>query len=387
MPAPKFLHLSSDEKFIPFVKAVFDEVLPGASQFRVMRNKRSSTTFVKPDQNVRFIGRGYLLSGAMKRDIAWADCIVVHYMSPWFARAVADAPIGKLVVWHGWGADYYHLLEGFDKNLYLPLTESWIDAHEKLPTRNVIGRLIQAGVDRVADMLLRHPYERMLARVDLVSMMAEEYELLRRSQPQVRAKHHLLYCFSAEESFVPIPGKMDGPDILLGNSASPTNNHLDALELFRSLDLTGRKLIVPLSYGDKRYASDVCDRGRALFGDRFVPLLDYMSSEAYHARIASCGTVFMNHRRQQAAGNVSVALLKGAKVFMRPENFLYPMFTGLGARISACPEAMDKISSATFFDKPSPAEQGLNRNAVMHYWARDKVLAQVKLLGQMAAQP
>lgn len=68
------------------------------------------------------------------------------------------------------------------------------------------------------------------------------------------------------------------------------------------------RLLVLLSYGRASYARAPVDAGRAALSGRFDPLTDWMPIGAYNTRIASYGFVFMNLRRQQALGNICVAL-------------------------------------------------------------------------------
>lgn len=114
-------------------------------------------------------------------------------------------------------------------------------------------------------------------------------------------------------------------NILIGNSADPSNNHLDSFCWLESqqVDLEGRKIIVPLSYGgNEEYKKKVLTAGRTAFGDAFYPLLDFMLYPEYIEIVRSCRFVIMNHQRQQAAGNVFMALAFGATVFLNEETTL-----------------------------------------------------------------
>ena len=69
-------------------------------------------------------------------------------------------------------------------------------------------------------------------------------------------------------------GRPTGTDILLGNSAAMANNHLEALEQLSLVDLSGRRVLVPLTYGSAAYRTAVVERGRQLLGDAFEPLVE-----------------------------------------------------------------------------------------------------------------
>lgn len=105
--------------------------------------------------------------------------------------------------------------------------------------------------------------------------------------------------------------------ILLGNSATKTNNHVEALELlgkFKELDI---KIICPLSYGDNKYAEDVCITGKRIFSEKFVALKDHMPQTEYMELLNNIDIAIFNNDRQQALGNIYVLLELGKKVYMR----------------------------------------------------------------------
>jgi len=382
----KTLHLAIDDKFMPFAQRVFETAFPNQNQFRVMR-RTGGGKFIQPSSSVQFVSRGYWFSSKLRDDLQWADCVIIHFMTKWSARAARMAPSNVLVVWHGWGADYYQLLDKYSNQLHLPMTKALLDSRHS-STAGLVQCLTTASkwAQGLGLRVLFPDWQRKtLPRLDVISMMPEEFEILTHTQKSVHARHHQLYCFSAEESFVPGPAAMEGPDILLGNSASPTNNHLETFEVLRGLDLEDRNLIVPLSYGDHWYAAQVCTRGKKLFGNRFVPLLDYLPAVEYAERLASCGFVFMNHVRQQATGNVSTALLKGAKVFLRRENLLTSFYRKLGAHIDELPETSSLADSSRIFMPLSPQEQESNRRVIMEYWAMDTIIGQARRLSELAA--
>src|SRR5690606_11417008 len=115
------------------------------------------------------------------------------------------------------------------------------------------------------------------------------------------------------------------------NSASDTNNHFDALNYLNLIHWKG-EIIVPLSYGNKDYADDIIYYGKNKFGDKFIPFVDFMPLDQYHQCINSCGIVWMNHVRQQAAGNILSALSMKKAVIMNKENNLYKTLASWGVR-------------------------------------------------------
>lgn len=107
-------------------------------------------------------------------------------------------------------------------------------------------------------------------------------------------------------------------NILIGNSASYTSNHTELFEMLSSSPFVGnREVIVPLSYGSSKYAKSVNHIGERILGNSFKPLNDFIPKSEYDNMLMSCSCVIMNHCRQQALGNIIVALWLGAKVYLR----------------------------------------------------------------------
>ena len=79
---------------------------------------------------------------------------------------------------------------------------------------------------------------------------------------------------------------------MIGNSAVPTNNHLDILNYLRNNDTTSwKKIIIPLSYGGtESYKKVVIDEGVSLFGDRMMPLQSFMPLDKYTRIMSNCKT-------------------------------------------------------------------------------------------------
>ena len=103
-------------------------------------------------------------------------------------------------------------------------------------------------------------------------------------------------------------------NILLGNSATPTNRHksaLDALSRFANEDI---KIYAPLSYGDDAYRDEVISYGRELFGDKFVPVTEFMERSEYISFLTKISIGVFNYDRQQGLGNIHLLMRMGAKV-------------------------------------------------------------------------
>jgi hypothetical protein len=134
--------------------------------------------------------------------------------------------------------------------------------------------------------------------------------------------HHLpsfVYPSNIAPRHAPPPSDQPGVRILVGNSATETNCHLEAFALIARHARDDMEVHCPLSYGDAKYRELVIANGRALFGSRFKPMLDMLPLAAYNDFLTGIDIAVMHHNRQQGMGNIVSLLALGKKVFMRPD--------------------------------------------------------------------
>ena len=376
----KIVHLSNDEKFLPLARSLFEEAFPGQNRYLVAQPRRGAIRHVAPAPDVRRYHSQRFRSRWIARDLAAADCVVVHLMSSRFAPALRHVRADCLVVWIAGGGDYMPLIEPRLGSLLLPSTAGLLGTLQPIPRH---GRLRQAW-DRLMSGLRTPPKAPAVVsvaqRIDVFSANPADARLLREVLPSLRAVHHVIPSFTVEDIFAAGMGAMAGSDVLLGNSAAPTNNHLEALSLLRERLPAGGKLVAPLSYGKapRGYAQAVVEAGRAALGARFEPISGWLPIEAYNARIAACGWVFMNHRRQQAVGNICAALYRGATVYMRRDNPTYGFFIELGVCLLAI-ETLEADPTAPL-QSLTVAQQQRNREVIEARYGRARVVAAIRAL-------
>jgi len=105
--------------------------------------------------------------------------------------------------------------------------------------------------------------------------------------------------------------------ILLGNSATRTNCHADALERMAHLRNSNIRIYAPLSYGDATYGDLVEAKGKELFGDKFIALRKFMPADEYFRLLGDIDVAVMAHDRQQAMGNIVPLIYAGKRVYLR----------------------------------------------------------------------
>lgn len=152
----------------------------------------------------------------------------------------------------------------------------------------------------------------------LVTYIKGDYELAKQWYG-AKGKYHecLMYTSNLFKEYDVPEKKLSGVNIMVGNSADPTNNHFDVfdkLEYFKDQNL---KIHVPLTYGNKKYAQEVIAEGKRRFGDKFKPITEHMPFENYLKFLGLIDIAIFNHKRQQAMGNTITLIGFGKKVFLR----------------------------------------------------------------------
>ncbi|RBL90661.1 TDP-N-acetylfucosamine:lipid II N-acetylfucosaminyltransferase [Chitinophaga flava] len=115
--------------------------------------------------------------------------------------------------------------------------------------------------------------------------------------------------------------------ILLGNSATSTNNHLEAMEALAKFKDEPIRLVIPLNYGSRQYGDFVEQKAVAMFGrEKVNALRDFMNRDDYYRLLDEVDIAFMPHYRSQAVGNTLAMLYRGKKLFLHHKSSVYQLF-------------------------------------------------------------
>lgn len=237
--------------------------------------------------------------GWLYKELRKAERIVIHNLGllvPELFLFFADNGLVKKSIWLMWGADLYCYL---DKR------------------------------DRLADKIVELMRRRIIGSLPVIATLADgDYDLAVKWYGCKGKGIRLDYC---EEKTIDLMNdlaknkkKDDGTiRILVGNSATKSNQHIEAfkmLEHFKDEDIC---IYVPLAYGDKGYVKDVIREGRQIFGEKIVPLVDYMSRAEYYRILYDIDVGVFNNNRQQGTGNIEALLYFGRKVFLRDDTSMW----------------------------------------------------------------
>jgi len=361
------LHIVPDEKFIDTAYRSFEAANLDNNEF-VIIGKKHLLRYIKKTP-IRFIERREFGSKKFVDSLKNYDMVCLHWMDDAKMQLLARADQSVKFVWIGWGGDYYDLITGDTTKLLKPKTLALSQKHRiqasslslKSKIKQIIKKIIYKKIEK----------QHIINRIDFFApVLYEDYELLLKAIPDFKP-HYLAWNYGTLEDDM-IKGFEDhvisGKNILIGNSATYENNHLDIFEYIRPLNLDSRKILAPLSYGDMQYRDLVASEAKMHFDEHFVSVEGFMPISEYVSMLSSCSVAIMGHLRQQALGNIVIMIYLGAKVFLDRHNPVYLFFKKHHTFIYALDEIEAEIDNAL-----TSEDIEFNRKILRQHWSRETI--------------
>lgn len=245
-----------------------------------------------------------------------ADKIILHsWFFPKYLMALSCYWISvcpQKIFWNIWGHDLYNMYWERNKSL-------------KTKMREVLRKYF-----------IKH--------VRAVGYIPGDYNYLKKCY-RTNAKFFLAsyaYEFYDIESF---ERKHNGINIMLGNSATKECRYMETIDLLSEIDDYKMNIYCILAYpsSNQAYINLVSAHGKEVFGNRFIPVVDYMSYDDYMKFLISIDVAIFNHSRQQGLGNIASLLYLGKKVFVSEENACGDYFKRIGVSLFDMVELKDEI--------------------------------------------
>lgn len=298
------LHLFGwDKKFVlPFRDFIHEHLPDGRHQFIIFGDVTSSDVPISPDTSVmpHILKNAIAITKAMNK----ADKIVIHGLfnnhllylltiQPWLL---------KKCYWFIWGGDLYtHNAE----------IKDW-----RWKKNEILRQFILKRIGHI------------------VTYIKGDFDLAKKWYGVTGEYHYcVMYPSNLYEDIKISPKKDAVTNILVGNSADPTNNHKEAFEKIVYHKNEKIKIFCPLSYGPVDSVKYTADLGDKLFEDKFIPLLDFIELERYQKILGEIDIAVFAHKRQQAMGNIISLLGLGKKVYMRSDITPWAMLEKLGIKV------------------------------------------------------
>lgn len=333
------LHVFTDEKFFDGVSAFFNSLNNVTNlYYYYTRDKNVSFKYIKGKDKIKLIS---LFSDYQKiLSSPQIDIIFFQSLPTSFYHYFRYINPKAIVIWWCFGFEIYN-----SQRFLPPLVK--VDLFKRLTLefrRNYIKRNSLKDYFRPIYWMLSFPIDywwrrKILKRIDYFTpVLPVEYTLMKKNA-FFKAKLFMIHGGLGLQPNVKFSYFETAQNILIGNSLSYTNNHLDIFYKIKFYKLKNQKYIIPINYG-----TDYCGN-RELFKklsglslDNTIWVEDFLSLEDYKTLISTASHAIFGHMRQQAMGNINLCLLSGVKVFLYKDSILYRQLKDYGYTVFSIEE-------------------------------------------------
>ena len=365
------LHICYDEKVIGRTIQYFEEALPKQNIFVVMKpDKRRQYNYVKVNSPNVFYEQ-YDTNGFWNAigDIREYKNIIIHFLGNESCKFLLSIPKKSPVTWIIWGADLYNeLLVKRGYELYANPEDEWA-----VSPVNKIKKILLFPFIFLIRLHSYHVRVKAIQRISSVCGTKGDLQLLYKYFPELKPYQQKSFLYYPVDEIIGdtlMKTSSAGNNIIVGNSASPSNNHRYVFEKLKKLNLGSRKVIVPLSYGINK---EVALKAGKELGKNFYPLLDFVPLDEYNKILASANTFIYGNFRQEAVGNIVIAFYLGATVFLSERSPLLSDLKELGYVLFGLSELSNRIDYVL-----TSEERNHNRNLVLKLNSRELMLSYIK---------
>lgn len=309
------LHIGIDNQFVDRVYENINEAGFGAKNKFIIRTKEKPK-YIKHDVSYAPLNSTDF-SSAIGHTLDY-EKVIIHQFSPLMFRWVSRHSFNNLS-WAPWGVDLYDLpfanFNLFEKETYHGFVKQHRDFSEVLY--------------RWKYWLLNSAFKNpAYSKVDdVLTWMKSEFVFAHDRIPSLKASHRFFFYenpvpYHSLRGMVlssPAERKNKTLRVIIGNSATPTNNHVDAV---RYLSDQGIKadIIVPVSYGNTAYGNFL-KKALQFYKGGSVEYVDArMDFKSYLNFLNTADALLMNNIRPQGYGNIFIMLSLGKPVFLNPLN-------------------------------------------------------------------
>jgi dTDP-N-acetylfucosamine:lipid II N-acetylfucosaminyltransferase len=372
----KILHILPDDKFTCYAIEEFN-VQPGLSDYVVLTASPGDLP-VYTYGEARVIVEGSRDYYEFLNEIKQYKAVIFHsLLSSRTGEIFGCLPSAVKVGWVFWGREVYGRKELSKKFLgrettllyYSQRIDHIIKRIPEFRRGKRPGKGVSAELKTSA-----------FRRIDVcITDIAEDYEFVK----------NLFGCsfqfawynyYSIEDMLGKLTGcTITGQNILLGNSMTLSNNHLEAFEVLSEFSLDGRKIIVPLSYGEMNYREMILNAGMKKLKDHFLPLTDFMPRGDFNEHVLSCSVCVMNHYRHQALGTTLSALWFGARTYLSNRSTTYNYLKRLGIILFSVEDDL-KPSNPEALKPLDPKMAAINKSILLKEYGRENILSRTSNL-------
>ena len=376
----KILHLIIDHQVIERMLGVYENVFPYHNDVIIF----SLTTNFKHLHKYKecpVILRNQGEKEGKFFDFSDYTHIIAHYLTMDMIDFIKSAPIDVHVCWEVYGADLYNqFLEPNGFKLYYtnPVRyDKYRVFRRYLPCLFKLALEVK-GYEYQFNFQINRQFKYISHRINSIQHCCYYDAALIEQYASRKIHSYEVFNYSLSE----VLGKLidtpffDGDTIMVGNSASYSNNHLYVLNLLKRMDLKDElKFTLVLSYGgSKQYVSEVENAYNSSFPQNVEVLTNYLPLQVYNQIFLKVRSMVMSAWRQESIGTIIMGLYLGIKVFMSERSPLYKWFVDCGFNVFAIETAKGED-----LDTPlSTKDKQRNRELVLERYNEERIARSLK---------
>jgi dTDP-N-acetylfucosamine:lipid II N-acetylfucosaminyltransferase len=334
-------HIMVQDKFLDsFIEDIYSIGEENNNIFWFRGNK-GETNYINTDKTVEYLGNDKMMIKTKLESLKASDSIFIHWYDMWIGDLVYNLPNKLFVIF--WGGELYespfwhHAKWVYDKETLAIVKKK---SYPKIIWQKNIFKMIR-NIKRVLlyPLIVNREYIQKLKQVERIDYIISgelnigEIEKVKELYPTFKAKHlagNYDLNFDLVNEINLKKNKTTTIKILLGNSAFPANNHLEAFKKLKKLKNV--EIYCPLSYGPKYYKEIVIKEGKSIFGKNFYPITEFMQRREYLEFVNEMDIVYMYHNRSQAWGNIATSIALGKPVFLKEGNVIKQYISAIGVK-------------------------------------------------------
>lgn len=363
----KAIHIVVDEKFIDGAISLF-ETDERVENTYVIISEKEIFSYLKTPGIIR-VANNEVLDLINKFDVVFIHSLpaIPLYLIPKIRKDIK-------LIWLAWGYDFY------EKPFEL-IKIKLIGEETFIHTKFLRLKQFLYWRNRRKAFLVRLQMKKVIKRIDYFSgVFPYEYLLLKEANPAFRAKP-LDFYYGATDFFIPeSPSAIINygkKNIIIGNSANITGNHLDVLKTISSVPLDkDAKIIIPLSYGGPvSYINKVEEYAEKIAPGQVISLKKYLPLNEYLELISNCKVAVFAHERQQATDNIFMQLIYGARVYMSETSMAYAYLKSIGLKVYSLQSDLN-----LFNDEMDEEDILTNRRILSEQYSSSKLINRVQVI-------
>jgi len=271
-----------------------------------------------------------------------ADMVVLYELDRLKAYIALKIPQNIAIAWRFFGSELYN------KNIINYLSDNSLKFYntkkEKLSKvfsyKALYGKFVSELKNRTYP---GNYFANAIKRVDLFLCLSK-YEYDHLTQSWGNLPPFIQIPFSYKFAYRNVNDKKDM--VIIGNSRSIYNNHIDVIELIEKSYYNNQlSFLIPFSYGMENYYTNEIKRLVNITHKNIVLLENFMPYESYFDLVGGAKAAVFNCYRQMAMGNIFEFLNSGIKIYLSNHNIIYQWLKDLGLKIFTIEEFVSDLES------------------------------------------